>query len=56
MVGADLSGAYLNQAKITKEQVKQVKSLEGATMPNGQTYEDWRKGKGREEYRENSSS
>src|SRR5215210_849806 len=41
LVGADLSGAYLNQAKITKEQVKQVKSLEGATMPNGQTYEDW---------------
>ena len=43
LVGADLSGAYLNQAKITIEQLKQVKSLEGATMPNGQKYEDWLK-------------
>jgi hypothetical protein len=56
LVGADLSDAYLNQAKITKEQLEQVKSLEGATMPNGQMYENWLQGKGREEYRENSGS
>jgi hypothetical protein len=39
--GADLSGANLNRAKITKRQLEQVESLRGATMPNGQKYEDW---------------
>ena len=34
--GADLSGANLSDAKgITKEQLAQAESLEGATMPNG---------------------
>jgi len=41
--GADLSGADLYRAKVTKEQLDQAESLEGATMPNGQKYEDWLK-------------
>jgi uncharacterized protein YjbI with pentapeptide repeats len=64
--GADLSGADLSEAKlseailygvagITNEQLEQrAKSLEGATMPNGQKYEDWLKSKGLEEDRGNS--
>jgi uncharacterized protein YjbI with pentapeptide repeats len=39
--GADLSGADLTNAKVTTEQLREAKSLEGATMPNGQKYEDW---------------
>jgi len=38
---ADLSGANLREAEITVEQLVRVKSLEGATMPNDQKYEDW---------------
>jgi hypothetical protein len=40
---ADLSYANLSQAKgVTNEELeRQAKSLEGATMPNGQKYEDW---------------
>jgi len=38
----------------TNEQLEQAKSLEDATMPNGQKYEDWLKSKGREEDGENS--
>jgi hypothetical protein len=34
---ADLTGAE----GVTKEQLEQAKSLQGATMPNGQKYEDW---------------
>jgi uncharacterized protein YjbI with pentapeptide repeats len=41
--GADLSGADLTDAKLTKHQLAAAKSLEGATMPNGQSYEKWRK-------------
>jgi uncharacterized protein YjbI with pentapeptide repeats len=46
--GADLSGADLRGAKgMTNEELEQqVGSLEGATMPDGQKYEDWLKSKG----------
>jgi uncharacterized protein YjbI with pentapeptide repeats len=47
--GADLSDADLSDAEITREQLASVKSLEGATMPNGQKYEDWFKDQGRGE-------
>jgi hypothetical protein len=41
---ADLSGANLREAKgVTNEQLSAAISLEGATMPNGQKYEDWLK-------------
>ena len=46
--GADLSGADLSGAKgITNEELvdQQAASLEGATMPNGQKYEEWLKDK-----------
>jgi uncharacterized protein YjbI with pentapeptide repeats len=46
--GADLTSAYLRYADlsgaegVTGEQLEQqAKSLKGATMPNGQKYEDW---------------
>jgi uncharacterized protein YjbI with pentapeptide repeats len=44
---ADLSGADLRGAVgITNEELEQqAKSLKGATMPNGQKYEDWREDK-----------
>jgi hypothetical protein len=49
----DLSGAYLqgtdlsSATGITNEKLdQQVASLKGATMPNGQKYEDWLKSKG----------
>ena len=32
---ADFSDAFLNESKITDEQLKKVKSLKGATMPDG---------------------
>ncbi len=42
--GADLSGADLSNAKgVTCQQTEQAESLEDATMPNGQKYEDWLK-------------
>jgi uncharacterized protein YjbI with pentapeptide repeats len=51
--GADLNGAYLREADLThvegvtnEELEQQAYSLEGATMPNGQKYEDWLKSKG----------
>jgi uncharacterized protein YjbI with pentapeptide repeats len=53
---AQLSGAFLtfanlrNAEGITNEELEQqAASLEGATMPNGQKYEDWLKSKGRAE-------
>ena len=51
---ADLSGANLRGADTffvsSKQLAQQAKSLEGATMPNGQKYEDWLKDReGREE-------
>jgi hypothetical protein len=47
--GVNLSGADLREASVTQGQLDQVKSLEGATTPNGQKYEDWLKSKGRGE-------
>ena len=55
LVDADLSGTILKRAdllgtKINDQQLASSGSLEGATMPNGQKYEDWLKDKeGREE-------
>jgi len=43
LTDADLSGADLTGADITEDQLAQCGSLEGATMPNGQKYEDWLK-------------
>jgi uncharacterized protein YjbI with pentapeptide repeats len=53
--GADLSGADLKGAReLTDEQLAQAESLEYATMPNGQKYEEWLKSKGPGEDGENS--
>ena len=61
LLGADLSGADLSGARRwTEEQLEQAKSLEGATMPDGQTlqsddnpdgptFEEWLKSQSREE-------
>jgi uncharacterized protein YjbI with pentapeptide repeats len=43
---ADLLGADLSTAQVTQEQLDQANSLKGATMPDGQKYEDWLKSKG----------
>jgi uncharacterized protein YjbI with pentapeptide repeats len=53
---ADLTGADLTGARgMTEEQLEQVaKSLNDATMPNGQKYEDWRKSKYSGQDKENS--
>jgi uncharacterized protein YjbI with pentapeptide repeats len=40
LTNANLSGADLTIATITQEQLQQAASLEGATMPDGQKYED----------------
>jgi uncharacterized protein YjbI with pentapeptide repeats len=57
LLEADLSGAYLSEAEgLTDEQIAAAYSLEGATMPNGQNYEDWLKSKGSGEDGENSGS
>ncbi len=52
LFAADLNNVFLNQADlsdahaITNEKLEQqAYSLEGATMPNGQKYEDWLKSK-----------
>jgi uncharacterized protein YjbI with pentapeptide repeats len=47
--GADLSDAFLSSAQgITNEELEQqADSLQGATMLNGQKYEDWLKSKDR---------
>ncbi len=62
LLGADLSmtnmsEAGLGEAKgITNEQLEQALYLDGATMPNGQKYEDWLKDReGRGEDGENDS-
>jgi hypothetical protein len=50
LVGANLSGADLTRAQIHEMgQLRDLFSLEGATMPNGQRYEDWLKSKDRED-------
>jgi uncharacterized protein YjbI with pentapeptide repeats len=42
---ANLQGANLYRATVTDEQLADAQSLQGAIMPDGQTYEDWRKEK-----------
>jgi uncharacterized protein YjbI with pentapeptide repeats len=54
--GSDLSGADLTDALVTKEQLYRAKSLKGATMPDGQKYEDWLKSKDRKEEGKNDGS
>jgi len=55
MRGANLSWANLSGAiGITEEELEQqTESLRGATMPNGQKYEEWVKSKGDGEDGEN---
>jgi uncharacterized protein YjbI with pentapeptide repeats len=60
---ADLSDAYLSKAdlsgvkRITNEELEQqAYSLKGATMPNGQKYEDWIKSKDQEENKKSDGS
>jgi uncharacterized protein YjbI with pentapeptide repeats len=45
---AVLRGANLSHAYVSEEQLAAARSLAGATMPNGQKYEDWVKGRGEE--------
>ena len=52
--GADLTVVHLEGAEVTQERLDQAQFLEGATMPNGQKYEDWLKSKGGGEDGENS--
>jgi len=52
--GADLSSANLNLAEVTEEQLSDCRSLEGAYMPDGRRYEEWRKEKAGREKGENS--
>jgi uncharacterized protein YjbI with pentapeptide repeats len=47
--GTNLMIANLSAASVTWEQLEEAKSLERATMPNGQEYEEWLKSKGRGE-------
>jgi hypothetical protein len=54
LLRADLTNTDLTDAQVTKEQLEAAKSLKGATMPNGQKYEDWLKSKGSGEAGENS--
>jgi uncharacterized protein YjbI with pentapeptide repeats len=57
LTDAVLRGANLSNAKVTSEQLAEAKSLEGATMPDDQKYEDWLKDKeGRRGARENGAS
>jgi uncharacterized protein YjbI with pentapeptide repeats len=59
---ANLSDANLSDAnlegtqEVSDDQLAEAKSLTGATMPNGQEYEEWLKSKGSGEDGENGSS
>jgi hypothetical protein len=46
--GAYVRGANLKFARVVvaDDQLSEASSLEGATVPNGQKYEDWLKSKG----------
>ena len=46
--GAYVRGANLKFARVVvaDDQLSEASSLEGATMPNGQKYEDWLNSKG----------
>jgi uncharacterized protein YjbI with pentapeptide repeats len=52
---ANLQEANLEGAQVTDGQLADTRSLQGATMPDGQKYEDWLKSKSRGEDDENSS-
>jgi uncharacterized protein YjbI with pentapeptide repeats len=60
LTDTNLTDAYLRDANLTdakgwtREQLTAARSLEGATMPNGQKYEDWIRSRGGEG--ENSGS
>jgi uncharacterized protein YjbI with pentapeptide repeats len=57
--GADLSAADLTDAEVSEEQLRSAEpapTLTGATMPNGQKYEDWLKSNGSGEDRDNGGS
>jgi uncharacterized protein YjbI with pentapeptide repeats len=57
LTDTELRGADLSDAKVTSEQLAEAKSLEAATMPNGQKYEEWLKDKeGRRGAGENGGS
>jgi hypothetical protein len=57
LIKADLSGANLFEARgWTEGQLSEARTLVGATMPNGQKYEDWLKSKNREEGGKNDGS
>lgn len=49
---ADLNEVYLRDANlkvargVIDDQLSEARPLKGATMPNGQNYEDWLNGKG----------
>jgi hypothetical protein len=45
LIEADLQGANLRGTEVTEEQLADTRSLQGTTMPNGQSYEDWLKDK-----------
>ena len=51
---ANLKGANLTDAYVSEEQLLSAESLEDATMPNEQTYEEWLKSKGSGEDGQNS--
>jgi uncharacterized protein YjbI with pentapeptide repeats len=44
LTNADLSDAFLTGIEVSKEQLDKCKSLQGATMSDGQKHEDWLKG------------
>jgi uncharacterized protein YjbI with pentapeptide repeats len=50
---ANLGGAFLTNADLIGE-LSVASDLEGATMPDGQKYEDWLKSKGKWEHGENT--
>jgi uncharacterized protein YjbI with pentapeptide repeats len=56
LADATLDWVDLSGADVSEEQLASCKSLKGATMPNGQKYEDWLKSKDRVEDGENSGS
>ena len=43
ILAADFSKAALTETNVTEAQLAQYLSFEGATMPDGQQYEDWLK-------------
>jgi uncharacterized protein YjbI with pentapeptide repeats len=57
LTGADLTGAYGAYDVISIQVLEeQAAFLEGATMPNGQKYEDWLKSKDRKENKKSDGS